>query len=54
MFKEQATILIVDDNPDLLSILQERIEQRDHKTLTAVNGRQALAILQKKLFIWSY
>ena len=48
MFKEQATILIVDDNPDLLSILQERIEQRDHKTLTAVNGRQALAILQKE------
>ena len=37
-------ILIVDDNPDLISILQIQFEVQGYETILAVNGKQAVDI----------
>ena len=41
------TILIVDDEPDIRSMISFRLEHNNYKTLTAENGKQALEIAQK-------
>ncbi len=35
-------ILVVDDDPDIRSILQDRLESLGHQVVTAVNGKEAL------------
>ncbi len=42
---EKATILAVDDNPTSLRLIQFMLEREDYQVLTAVNGRDALAVL---------
>jgi len=44
-----AEILIIDDNPDIRSILEELIEDAGFKTRVAANYNQALAEIDKKL-----
>lgn len=42
---EQTTILAVDDNPTSLRLIQSMLEREDYRVLTAVSGRDALAVL---------
>jgi len=42
-------ILIVDDNPDLISILQVQLENKGYDTVQAANGRQAVDIATAQL-----
>ncbi len=42
-------ILIVDDNPDLISILQVLLKNKGYDTVQAVNGRQAVDIATAQL-----
>ena len=43
MAKPPKTILVVDDDPEILSMLQLRLEHRGYKVLTASDGKEALA-----------
>ncbi len=40
------TILIADDEPLMLELLEFRLAQRDYRTITATDGREALARLE--------
>jgi CheY-like chemotaxis protein len=42
---EKTTILAVDDNPASLRLIQFMLEREDYRVLTAVDGREALAVL---------
>jgi len=42
-------ILIADDNPDLISILQVQLENKGYDTVQAANGRQAVDIATAQL-----
>ena len=44
-----AEILIIDDNPDIRSILKELIDDAGFKTRVAANYNQALTEIDKKL-----
>ncbi|HMA36735.1 MAG TPA: response regulator [Chloroflexia bacterium] len=41
-----ATILVVDDEPSLLSILEAILQEQGHAVFTAGNGQEALDLLQ--------
>ena len=43
-----ARILIVDDDPDILSGLKQRLEWMGHHTITAKDGAEALAAIQQE------
>jgi two-component system OmpR family response regulator len=43
-----ARILIVDDNPDILSGLKKRLEWMGHSTITAKDRAEALAAIQQE------
>lgn len=43
-----ARILIVDDDPDILSGLKKRLEWMGHHTITATDGAEALATIQQE------
>ena len=42
-----ATILIVDDEPDILLLTQLNLERDGHRIVTAGNGSEALAAVQE-------
>ncbi len=42
-----ARILVVDDEPQLLDVLQEYLSQRGHHVETALNGEAALAAIAR-------
>lgn len=42
-----AKILIVDDDPDILSGLKRRLEWMGHRTITAKDGAEALTVIQQ-------
>jgi CheY-like chemotaxis protein len=44
----QLPLLIVDDEPPILELLQETLEDVGYPVLTASNGREALAIAQRR------
>lgn len=44
MKAESALILVVDDNPDTLALLHNRLEESGYTVLVATNGRSALTI----------
>lgn len=44
----QETVLTVDDEPDLLSLAQQYLEDLGYTVVTAASGRQALDILAKR------
>lgn len=41
-------ILIVDDEPDMMSIARFRLEKAGYKVISAVNGREALEMTAKE------
>ncbi len=41
-----AVVLIVDDHPDNVDLLKDRLEARGYATLTAIDGEEALAIVE--------
>ena len=46
---EQEKILIVDDEPDTILILQDRLEMEGYEVVTATNGRNALELIDQDL-----
>lgn len=44
----RAKILIVDDDPDILLSLQNRVSFMGHEPLTATNGKDALRLIQEE------
>ncbi len=45
-----ASILVVDDNPDICRLLRTRLERMGHTVVTAANGYEALAELRARPF----
>ena len=43
-----STILVVDDEPDLVELISYNLEQQGHSVLTASNGAQALQIAKSR------
>ncbi len=43
-----ATILIVDDDPDIVTLLHDRLESFGHSTITAQHGQEALRLLAEQ------
>lgn len=43
-----STILLVDDEPDMLEIFTEILEMMDHRVLEAHDGQEALAIARER------
>ncbi len=43
-------ILVVDDDPDIQQLLHDRLKAEGHLTYTALDGQQALALLQSREF----
>ena len=46
---EQEKILIVDDEPDTILILQDRLEMEDYEVVTATDGAEALELIDQDL-----
>ena len=44
----KSTIMVVDDDPDLVDILRARLEQREFNVMCVYSGSQALAGLEKQ------
>jgi two-component system alkaline phosphatase synthesis response regulator PhoP len=49
MKKKDITILLVDDEPDILEILTYNLEQEGYKIITASNGKEAILKAKKAL-----
>ncbi len=47
MIKSNKTILLVDDEPNILAPLEFLVKQEGYHTLTASNGRQALQLIKE-------
>ncbi|MCZ6905693.1 MAG: response regulator [Deltaproteobacteria bacterium] len=44
----KRTIMVVDDEPDLVTLLRARLEQKEFNVMCAYSGSQALADLEKQ------
>jgi DNA-binding response OmpR family regulator len=47
---EKATILIVDDEENLLLLLERILSKQGYQVVTAQNGHEALALAEKQVF----
>ena len=47
--REPPLILVVDDTPDNVDILQMRLESQGYDVITAADGEAALAIVRERL-----
>ena len=45
---EKRTILVVDDDPEIVLLLQTRLEKRGYRTLIAADGHQAVEIAKRE------
>ena len=45
---ENKTLLLIDDDPNLILLVKDYLEFRGYKVLTAANGREALRIVQQE------
>ena len=43
-------ILVVDDDPGILTLIKTILSQRDYRVSTALNGEQAMALLRQEKF----
>jgi CheY-like chemotaxis protein len=43
-----ARVLVVDDDPDLLTLVGLQLRQHGHKVVTAASGQEALALVTEK------
>ena len=46
---ESRTILVIDDEPDIVLLVSETLDMEGYKVQTASNGREGLEIVQKRL-----
>jgi CheY-like chemotaxis protein len=44
---DSKTVLVVEDDPDIREVLEEMLDSGGHRVLTASNGREALAVLDR-------
>ena len=44
---EKKTILVVDDEPDIVNLTQKFLELEDYDTITCNNGKEALKIVEE-------
>ena len=49
MTTDSMTVLLVDDEPDFLSVVARRLERRNMHVLSAGSGEEALATLETHL-----
>jgi CheY-like chemotaxis protein len=47
MADTSKVVLVVEDDPDIREVLQEMLDAGGHQVLTAPNGREALAVLDR-------
>lgn len=45
---QAATILVVDDEPDIVTLMRDFLEAGGYRVLTAANGREALELLDRE------
>jgi len=45
---EKRTILIVDDEPDIVNLTERSLERGNFNTITCSNGKEAMRILEEK------
>lgn len=45
--KKNITVLIIDDEPDILELMEEEFRYCGYNTLTAMSGNEAVQVLQK-------
>ena len=45
---EKKTILVVDDEPDIVNLTQKFLELEHYDTITCNNGKEALKIVEEK------
>ncbi|MGB5912913.1 MAG: response regulator [Promethearchaeia archaeon] len=45
---EKKTILVVDDEPDIVNLTQKFLELENYDTITCNNGKEALKIVEEK------
>lgn len=43
-----ALVLVIDDEPDIVALLREALEQEGHEVLTARDGRDGLQVYQAR------
>ena len=43
-----ALVLVVDDDPDLLTLVEMQLRHHGHKVMTASGGREALALIEAR------
>ena len=48
MAKDQASILVVDDDPEIVSMLSTRLGKRGYKVSTAEDGHRALELAKRE------
>ena len=44
-----TTVLVVDDDPEILNVLQLRLSNRGYRVITAVDGNAALEVARREL-----
>ena len=42
------TILVADDDPDILNLVSKRLTKRGYRVITAVNGKEALELIRSR------
>ena len=47
MAAASKVVLVVEDDPDIREVLEEMLDAGGHRVLTASNGREALAVLDR-------
>jgi CheY-like chemotaxis protein len=47
MTDASKVVLVVEDDPDIREVLEEMLDAGGHRVLTAANGREALAVLDR-------
>ena len=43
-----STILVADDDPDILNLVSKRLTKRGYRVITAVNGKEALELIRSR------
>jgi DNA-binding response OmpR family regulator len=50
----KASILIIDDDPYIINLLEKYFQREGYKVLTSFKGKPALKLLQKEVLMLSY
>jgi two-component system response regulator AtoC len=50
MAKKEVKIILVDDDPNMLRLMEFYLQSEPYEITTAINGKKALSLLQKEKF----